>query len=207
MRRLLTLLVAMGASAPVAAAAQPVDGVPQSPSRGFGERASFVFGVDNVLGFTSDRIGKETVDSSGLFPGFFGPTLALHGVLHGGLTLGANLGGSYLHFSDLGSSRNGDSFFVTTLAPRIGYAGNSKATFGYWIRGGPSLRMIFPDDGESTQLVGAGFELLGVITPVEHFGVTFGPTIDVGLAASRGDSKFSTFGVALGLLTDLGGAP
>lgn len=221
-RALLAVFVAIGASSPVAIArAAPEAGEPLAsadgspPAQGFGKRAHFIFGIDNLFGFSSDRFesadgsggDSDTIDHSGLIPGLFGPRIGLHGVLDSGVTLGANLGMTYLNRFRTGanSSDDADGMFITTVAPRIGYAGSFKPTFGYWVRGGPSLRLIIPDEGKSTHLVGAGFELLGVITPVEHLGVTVGPTFDIGLTGGTGSNNFtySTYGLSVGLLTDL----
>lgn len=214
-RALLALFVAIGASAPVATAhAAPEEAPPEAAPaarEGFGKRAHFIFGIDNLFGFSSDRLGEgdrtRTNDYSGLAPGYFGPRIGLHGVLDSGVTLGANLGLTYLKLSRSGpnSESDGAATFITTLAPRIGYAGSIKPTFGYWVRGGPSLRLLFPEKGDNTNLIGAGFELLAVITPVEHFGITVGPTIDIGLTGSSGgeSATYSTYGLSIGLLTDL----
>lgn len=192
-------------SVPIPAAAADVDGPPQ---KGFGQRASFVFGVDNVVGFASERVGngdkESSVDFSGIFPGYFGPRIGLHGIFSNGVTLGVNLGAT---FARLGSDgRDSENRFVTTLAPRIGYASSLKPTVGYWLRLGPSFRMIWPKRETDREIhVGLGFEALGVVTPVEHFGVTVGPMIDVGVFGDRDGQKrsFTTLGLGLGLLTDL----
>lgn len=166
---------------------------------GFGKRAGFLLALDNALGVSVDQLGKGGSDSArfmGGFPGLFGPRIGMHGATSSGVTAGANLGMGFA------IADGGGSLVRVSVAPRVGYAGSATPTFGYWLRGGPSLHFLAADRGEGAALVGLGLEAFAVVTPVDHLGVMFGPTAELGLTGTR-DAKYTSYGFSVGLVGDL----
>ncbi len=176
---------------------------PKKAAAGFGKRGTFLIAVDNVLGFEVEKFGRDEEGSSnmGSFPGVFGPRLGLHGAFSSGVTLGSNLGLSLLRASQ--GSGDGSGFLAFQVSPRVGYAGSVSSSLGFWLRAGPSFRVVMPDGDDATVLAGLGGELFLVATPVDHFGVMFGPTCDVGVAGDRERSRYTSYGLSIGLVADL----
>lgn len=175
-------------------------------AQGFGRRDSFVFSVEHVAGFQTlelaigDDDGDDnspSLDSVGLHPTYWG-NLGVFTISDSGLTFGAVLGVTQLLARDEDALE--DSITIVRVEPRIGYAGSTNQSFGYWVRGGPSVFVI--ESAEVGYTFGFGAEAYAVITPVPHFGVLVGPTFDflpVGDYDGR-DFTYSAFGISAGVM-------
>jgi len=97
---------------------------------------------------------------------------------------GLNIGGS-LAFSTIGGDNGGYYNSAFLLAPRVGYCWMFSRAVGFWIRGGVTYDNIdYPGPGGEW---GFAFTAEGqfVISPVNHFAFTLGPTFDVTMVGKR----------------------
>lgn len=215
-----TALVALLASGVVVLAGAPASAQETSaaPTRGFGERESGIFALENVLGVSSTtdsqsangKSQSETYDDKGFFPGFLGPRLSLFGVSDH-WTYGAVFSAWWAKPVGANSS-DGSSFLALTLGPRIGYAGSlpKQRTIGYWIRTGPTVLYTHGESGgnrgnsSNSGSFDWSIDAYAVVTPVEHFGVFFGPAFDIAIygQSSGHDDKLGIISFGLGLLAD-----
>ena len=187
----------------------------KSNGAGFGDTQSGIFAVENVFGFTETTISasqdghtqSQSFDDKGFFPGLFGPRISLHGVSNN-VTYGVAFGMWYGKPVGEGSD-DSSSVFVMSLSPRIGYAGTlpKQSLIGYWVRTGPTVIWVHGEDYSSSKNAGYfawGIDAFGVIAPVPHFAVFFGPTFDIAIYGqdSDNDEKIGIVGIASGLLAD-----
>jgi hypothetical protein len=181
-------------------AAQAQDAAPAAPQgAGFGERDAFLFSVERIFGFQSQKScvddSCQTLDSVGLHPFYWGH-IGLFSQQTSGLNYGSLVGFTYLKdgFGD-------DDVAILRLGPRIGYAGSLQPALGYWLRGGPSLFAGF-SDGDDAFSLAASFEAMAVVVPVPHFGLLFGPNVDIHLWGEQGDVDYqlSAIGFSAGLM-------
>lgn len=179
---------------PATALAQ--EAVPAESGGEFGERDSFVLGVERVFGFNSQEISvgdaSQTIDSTGLFPAYWGH-IGLYSMTSSGLNYGALVGVGHQRFSDDDDDTN--TTFVR-LGPRIGYAGSLRPGVGYWAKGGPSVIFGMTKDQEqdstgvsqtvesTAYALAFSAELYAVIIPVPHVGFVFGPHMDINITGS-----------------------
>lgn len=168
--------------------------------RGFGNRDSFVFSVENIFGFEHLELGQSgssdttSIDSKVMDPFFWG-NVGLFGMYDSGLTLGAVVGLTH-------EFQKGDDFTILRLKPRVGYAGSATQYFGYWIRGGPSLYTSVSGDS-TVNVFSFGAEAYGVITPVPHLGILVGPNADISIYGhdNQGNKwKLTEYGLECGLM-------
>lgn len=191
------------AVAGLAALAWPSPSAAQEPEDvGFGNRDSFVFSVERIFGYQSQDLGETTIDSTGLYPTYWG-NVGLFGVWSSGLTFGSTFGLTYLDGSLFDDDDEGIWFM--RLGPRVGYAGSTDTkAFGYWLRGGPSVLFTASDD-DSTYALAASIEAYAVIQPVPHFGILLGPHADfhlVGEEEGDEETEFGSLGFTFGLMAE-----
>lgn len=98
------------------------------------------------------------------------------------------------------------------IAPRVGYVIPVSDGVDFWVRGGITYfsATVSPDQGDDSTETGLGLGLEGhlVISPIEGFGFTVGPTVDLGLTGSADpgggaeelDSNYTNFGLNAGLV-------
>jgi hypothetical protein len=208
------------APAPVATSPEPESPIHDEPAPpktalGFGKRASFVFALENVLGFVSEEFSgdlKTTRDQNGFFPSSFGPRIGFHGIkVDSGFTYGVGVSLAWVKFGEANSSSDssyaGEALFMSLL-PRLGLAGSLGPRAGYWVRIGPSFHSVIPTDdrgGDATLTFGLGGEAYLVFTPAEHVGFMVGPIADFGVVGDTGgrSTRLTTLGLEVGLLADL----
>ena len=70
------------------------------------------------------------------------------------------------------------------IAPRVGYALEFSKVFGFWPRGGFTYRNFGSDEEFAFTL-----EAMFYAAPVEHFAITFGPLMDLGIAGTGQEAK------------------
>jgi hypothetical protein len=173
-------------------------------ARGFGERGSVLFSVENVFGvldqtYTGANNSSQSLNDNGFFPqGFVGTRLGISGLLSSGITLGGIVG----VWNETGTNQNGGSFTVLNIGPRIGWAGCLKKykALGFWGRVGPTFQFEhasqtttagnvsnnFSNDAWALDL---SFEAFLVWSPVDHFGLLAGPNVDLGLTGHESTSQ------------------
>lgn len=176
----------------------------------FGERAHTVIVVDNLAGamHSSFKLSNDSSSSSGTSntadDGITGigtssgvyalspiSRFGVHQFVGGGVSLGLGVHWSY-HSASL-SGPGGTT--LLGLSPRIGFAIPLNDTTALWLRVGVTyLHYDYSGVlGASEYDVMPGGELFLVYTPVPHFGITFGPTAEIGVAG-----KFSFSGSVFG---------
>jgi hypothetical protein len=234
------VLVAVGTAAAIAALSAPVRaqaGPADEGARGFGERGSLLFSVENVFGVLDQTYTQgpppnsppntngtsQSLNGNGFFPqGFVGTRLGVNGLLSSGITLGGIVG----VWNETATSQNGGSFTAFNIGPRIGWAGclRKYKAIGFWGRVGPTFQYVnfsqtvnvaptpqtFSIDAWALDL---SFEAFIVWSPVDHFGLLAGPSVDLGLvgheSASNGgqsqgtDFGYHSVGMSFGLVFEL----
>ena len=215
MKRL--VMIAVSASTLAAVSFAAADG----PS--FGARAHTVLVLDNLAGVmnetygTTDNPTEEGITTFGSGTGLYAfnvvTRFGVHQFIGDTVSLGAGI-----HYSDRAAGsleRLGRSATIIAFAPRVGFAIPLSGTSAFWFRiGGTYLHASYSGDAGNSHDVMLGSELYYVYTPVEHFGITLGPVIEVGIdgaftstSRSGPDRTQSTrrrmFGLAFGFLFDL----
>ncbi len=228
------LPAALGMAAAVAtlavaspARAQGDDVPPAEPAtRGFGERGSFLLGLENVFGVLDQTYtgaggsSPTSVNDNGFFPQYLvGTRLSLHGLMSSGLTLGGIVG----VWGVSGTGPSNGSVTAFNVGPRIGWAGCFKKVkqLGFWGRTGPTFQYVTISESltvngqpVSTPSIDSwafdwSFEAFLVWSPVDHFGLLAGPSVDVGLAGhqSQGNQSsdwgYHSIGMSFGLVFEL----
>lgn len=147
----------------------------------FGQAGDVSIAADRLMGvYILDRGDSDTLFSIGASMGIHPYTtarLGIDGFIIDGLSLGGTLA---VWFDDEGGRNRGNST-AFLIYPRIGYAISFSDSFGFWPRGG--LTITTSDPGNDN--VALTFEATFFGIPVEHFGLNFGPTIDVAFAGDR----------------------
>jgi hypothetical protein len=170
-------------------------GLVTSPARAeFGNQGDVSFGADRLMGiWIHDEGGFDgTGFGLGLSPGFGAYSTARFGfdfVVVDHLTIGGNLGLVFY-----GGDADGTGILVY---PRVGYVIAFDDTWGFWPRGGITILHAdndFRRGGDDE--VALTFEATFFAAAVEHFGFTFGPAIDIGLAGDGDEAR--SFGVVAG---------
>lgn len=193
--------------------------------RPFGDRAHNVLVLDNLVGFVHvarvfSGLGGDAF--SGNYYGFAGvPPIArfgYHRIFDGRITFG--LGLHYADQSYPAGQLSQAPIRTWGLSPRVGFIVPFDPRFALWLRGGltylnenqpgvPSTDtpgQNTPDQTEWHLAIGGEAQL--VFTPLDHVGVTLGPTIEWGIAGALdvgGQSesvRWRLYGLTLGLLVD-----
>ncbi len=174
--------------------------------RGFGNRDSFVFSVENVFGFQhlefgqSGSSGTTSIDTKVMHPFFWG-NVGFFGVYDSGLSLGGLVGVTH-EFVHNDAFNPGHDFTILRLKPRVGYAGSVTPFFGYWVRGGPSLFSTISGDSK-VNIFSFGGEAYAVVSPVPHFGILIGPNADIYIYGRDNHGKkesLTAYGLTCGLM-------
>jgi hypothetical protein len=204
-----------------APAAHAQDAAPEA--RGFGERGSVLFSVENVFGvldqtYTGANNSNQPLNDNGFFPqGFVGTKLGINGLLSSGITLGGVVG----VWNETSTNNNGGSFTAINLGPRFGWAGCLKKykALGFWGRVGPTFQYVNfsfggnNNNGADAWALDLSFEAFIVWSPVDHFGLLAGPNVDVGLTGHESvngappntptDFGYHAVGMSFGLVFEL----
>jgi hypothetical protein len=169
-----------------------------------GRPGVIVLGVERFSGFdyakdSNDSKGYTSfslLGGSGLELGvapYSIPRFGLDGFVSQGVSLGLSA-----HFATI--SHDSSSAKVFGLSPRVGYEVSLGDSFAFWPRAGISYLNITSEGQDSAAyLLAATLEALFVASPAPHFGITFGPTADIGMGGS-GNSKVSQYGVQAGFV-------
>jgi hypothetical protein len=202
--------------------AQESKPTPQS----FGARSSVVVTLDDFIGVFRETVyspdATNTSEQGGLFFGThtgalsFAETarLGVHAFVAPWLSLGTGLHAS-MHESADTAPLTGN---VLGVSPRIGFVAGTSPQSAFWFRVGVQYYHHDYGDKGSAWDFGPGIEVLYVYTPHSHFGVTFGPVMELDLAGNleRKSTGFAfgpavttetafrrrMFGLALGFLFD-----
>ena len=103
-----------------------------------------------------------------------------------------SIGGS-LGFGDFDPDGANNSTSGAIISPRVGYALEFSKVFGFWPRGGFTYRNFGSNEEFALTL-----EAMFYAAPVEHFAITFGPLMDLGIAGTGGEAKnFALFSAGL----------
>jgi hypothetical protein len=153
-------------------------------AQAFGNQGDLAFSAERLMGIDFyDEDYSATVIGLGLTaPGTSPYHLTRLGVDYfviDNLSIGGSLG---FGLFDPEGPRNTNSGAI--IAPRVGYALEFSRVFGFWPRGGFTYRN-FGGDEEFAFTLEANF----YAAPVEHFAVTFGPLMDLGIAGTREEAK------------------
>lgn len=166
----------------------------------FGQQGDISFGADRLMGIyildDASFAGDGLSLGLGADPLFGWPYTSARLGIDGFIIDHLSLGGSLAFWvEEIDQPGPGDDditgFFIY---PRVGYAINFTDAFGLWLRGGISFWDIENTDDE----VDLTFEAAFFATPVDNFGFTFGPTMDIGLTGD-GDEGMAFGIVAAGL--------
>ncbi|RYE80358.1 MAG: hypothetical protein EOO74_02250 [Myxococcales bacterium] len=147
------------------------------------------------------------IPSGGAGSVYGGPSVGVHYPIIPQLTLGAQLGLLYTSGTNkVGDvSKDKDSTFGFLLAPRVGYILGINPGAYIWLRGGLSYfrSSTGGEDDKDTVYSGLAVSIdpMVVITPVNHFGITIGPTVDLPLTGSSktGDTSVDVTTTQIGL--------
>jgi len=213
-------IATLALSASVARAQEVTTG---ESARGFGERGSVLFSVENVFGVLvqtytgANGASNPSVNDNGFYPpGFIGTRVGVNGLLSNGITLGGIVG-----FWSESRDQNGGSVTVFNVGPRVGWAGCLKKykALGFWGRVGPTFQYVNLSSG-GTNNGGAdawaldfSFEAFIVWSPVDHFGLLAGPSVDIGMTGHESannapantptDFGYHAIGMSFGLVFEL----
>jgi hypothetical protein len=180
---------------PGSSAADAAPTTSSSGPTGFGDSGQFVLSAEDLFGFTYDHPSGGTSSTTfTLFSnGFAGvsvnpydwPRVAFDYFVTKGISLGGAISASRTTTGD-----NSTNAFL--IAPRIGYATMVGPWLGVWPRAG----VTYLYSASNEKFLALTVDALAVIMVASHLGITFGPTVDVGLT---GNPKITTVGVYFGL--------
>ncbi len=179
-----------------------------------GKKLDVVFSGDRLFGVTfsreaTERIGqRDTIlDTSRVSFGWGGrsvlspyeiPRAALDVFVAEQLSIGGSLGfASVSSDRDDGKERADYDSFI--FAPRVGYIWGLSDVFSFWLRGGISYHS---NTGGHENGLGLTVEPTFVLMPAEHFGIVFGPTLDLDFVGGfdAGPNRVDRHHRTLGLL-------
>jgi hypothetical protein len=173
---------------------------PAARAQRFGRSGDVSLGADRLSGiYAFDEGADYTVFALGAGPVYGShpyttPRLGVDVFVIDHLSIGGSLAfWAYSDGDDEGPGNRGDDDSGFLLYPRVGYALSFNDTFGFWPRGGLTFRSFNGNDE-----VALSFEAMFFAVPVQNFGITFGPTLDAGLAG-EGDEALVLGIIAGGL--------
>ena len=225
---LVSLLAAATLFGAGAASAQPL-----------GTSGQVVLGVDRLFGYSSasttvkDDSGSEVTTTLSGFSLLGNYPLAMYSLPRlsvdflptNGLTIGGSVMYAYVSGSIEAEGYDEDiaSQNIFLIGPRVGYAYMFSDNVGIWPRAGVSYVTIWSEDeapdpmtGDTTTVedsqseTAINLDVMLVLSPAEHVGLTVGPTVDIGLggtskteigsSSSEVDVSTFGFGVQAGLI-------
>ena len=183
-------------------------------AEGFGRRADSIVTFENLLGYDKQKEKYDAVTAGesdafasaryGLFPSRT-VRFGAHYVVDSLLTVGTGVG--FWVLSSASSAEKDSTISQFELRPRIGLALPVSRLFGFWPRVGASLLYRSAHD-YSAWMLSPSLDLLAVCTPVDHFGVLGGLTLDLAAAGKAGpknetqDARYESLGLTVGLMAD-----
>lgn len=185
-------------------------------AEGFGRRADQIITFENLIGYDNqkEKYDSDTSSASELFAskrwGLFPSRMVrfgYHHVFESLVTVGSGLGFWYLGSASESQQARDNAITQFELRPRVGLAIPASRLFGIWPRVGASLLYRSGHD-YSAWMLSPSVDLLGVFTPVDHFGLMGGLTLDIGAAGKAGpkdekvDARYQSLGFTFGLLAD-----
>jgi hypothetical protein len=167
-------------------------------AQAFGNQGDVTFSAERLMGINFYDEGRDTGDRSitsiGLGIGhqlstpYLLPRLGVDYFVIDSLSIGGSLGFGDV---DFGGNR---SFSGAMIAPRVGYTIEFSKVFGFWPRGGFTYRNFGGDEEFAFTL-----EAMFYAAPVEHFAITFGPLMDLGIAGTRDEARNFSI-ISMGIL-------
>jgi hypothetical protein len=179
-------------AAAVALAVSSAAGV--AHAQAFGSEGDVSFAAERLMGLYLYR--EEPADKVTAF-GLFSPP-STHPYLEARLGFDVfvvrqlSIGAAFAYWS--WDHARGGSPSGYLIEPRIGYAFQFGRSFGFWPRGGVTIRNVDHDDEVALTIEG-----LFWAAPATHFAFIFGPTLDVGVAG-RGNEATSIGVLSAGIL-------
>lgn len=168
-----------------------------------GKPLDVVFSGDRLFGVTftreaTERFGQRDriLDTSRVSFGWGGrgvevltpyeiPRAAVDVFVAEQLSIGGSLGFASVSYDrDDGKDRADYDSFI--FAPRVGYIWGLSDVFSFWLRGGISYHS---NTGGHENGLGLTVEPTFVLMPAEHFGIVFGPTLDLDLVGGVDDGR------------------
>ncbi len=187
----------------------------QASAQRFGEKLDVAFSADRLFGITFSNVTEERpgepdsqLDTTRISFGWGGrkvvspyeiPRAAIDVFVADRLSLGGSIGFANVSV-DRNDGRGYPDYSTFLFAPRVGYVWGLSDSFSFWLRGGLSYHSAHDTDANETGL-GLTLEPTFVLTPVEHFGIVFGPTLDLDVTGdvdngpNRVARRNSTFGL------------
>ncbi|MDX2054808.1 MAG: hypothetical protein SFV15_20565 [Polyangiaceae bacterium] len=164
---------------------------PEARAQTLGKPLDVVFSGDRLFGvsFSKQITGRpgqpdDVFDSTRIGFGWSGrtnispyevPRAAVDVFVTEQLSLGGSLGFANVSMDD-NDGRRSSSTESIVFAPRVGYLWPISTAFSFWLRGGFTYHSTDPGNENG---LGLTAEPTFVLTPAEHFGIVFGPTLDV----------------------------
>jgi hypothetical protein len=164
----------------------------------FGKQGSVSIAAERLFGVTHTSSSGSSVTTVSLLGGsglelgnapYSIPRIGVDYFTGSGLSLGLGAEIAFISTSSDGT--------VVGLNPRLGYAVRVSDGFSLWPRAGVSY-VHLSVDVQSAYVLAATLEVQAVVTPFQHFGFTFSPTVDIGLAATR--STLTQLGLQAGMI-------
>lgn len=170
---------------------------PAASAQAFGSKGDVSFAADRLMGVYIDDPGagpNQTVFALGQQPfgGFYDTArLGIDFFVIDHLSIGGSLGYFHVNVDRPRGDTSADGFL---FSPRVGYALDFSDSFGFWPRGGFTIRNLEGDDEVALTLEGMFYA-----SPAPHFAFTFGPAFDIGIAGDNDEEQ--SFGlVTMGIL-------
>lgn len=159
---------------------------PSAHAQAFGNKGDMTFSAERLMGvyfydegISSTHIALGISPLAGVATPYLMPRLGFDYFVIDNLSLGGSLG-----FGDVDPEGNNNSTSGALVAFRVGYAIEFSKVFGFWPRGGFTYRN-FGSNEEFALDLEANF----YAAPVEHFAITFGPLMDLGIAGTGPEAK------------------
>jgi hypothetical protein len=163
-------------------------------AQAFGNRGDMAFSAERLMGVyfydeppggpgpqpsSSTHIGLGIAPIGASASPYLLPRLGFDYFVIDNLSIGGSLG-----FGDFDPEGNNNATTGAMIAPRVGYALEFSKVIGFWPRGGFTYRNFGGNEEFALTL-----EAMFYAAPVEHFAITFGPLMDLGIAGSGGEAK------------------
>jgi len=172
-------------------------------AQAFGNKHDVAFSAERLMGVyfydeapggpgpqpsSSTHIGLGVAPVGASVSPYLLPRLGFDYFVIDSLSIGGSLG-----FGDYDPEGANNSTSGAIIAPRVGYALEFSKVFGFWPRGGFTYRNFGSNEEFALTL-----EAMFYAAPVEHFAITFGPLMDLGIAGTGGEAKnFALFSAGL----------